>query len=182
MSSYSWHWCVPSLIYSTPFAFRPSDAGLQICTAGLTAAVILANQHYGWDRHVYDIPLSKLKPTLQVAMAAKLLFTAAATFTRLSLFCFYYRLLKDTSKGFYIWVVHANVVYTIFIFIAFTFLAVFLCTPVSNYWTYGTVDGSCLNEGSATLAAGIINVIADFACTVTPIPMVVSVSARFIWL
>ncbi|KAL5411384.1 hypothetical protein PMIN03_004883 [Paraphaeosphaeria minitans] len=147
---------------------------LQIFAGGLTAAVLLANQHYGWDRHVYDIPLPKLKPTLQIAMAAKLLFTAAATFTRLSLFCFYYRLLKDSSKGFFVWVVHANVVYTICIFITFVFLIVFLCTPVSMYWTYGAPDGSCLNEGTATLAAGIINVIADFACTVTPIPMVMS--------
>ncbi|KAL5380616.1 hypothetical protein DPSP01_007680 [Paraphaeosphaeria sporulosa] len=145
-----------------------------IFAGGLTAAVLLANQHYGWDRHVYDIPLTKLKPTLQIAMAAKLLFTAAATFTRLSLFCFYYRLLKDTSKGFYVWVVHANVVYTICIFVTFVFLIVFLCTPVSMYWTYGAPEGNCLNEGTATLIAGIINVIADFACTVTPIPMVMS--------
>lgn len=161
---------------SSYFSPRKSDPR-KLFASGLTAAVLLANQEYGWDRHVYDIPLVKLKPTLQIAMAAKLLFTAAATFTRLSLFCFYYRLLKDTSRGLYVWVIHANVIYTVAIFITFVFLAVFLCNPVSNYWTYGAPEGSCLNEGTATLIAGIINVVADFACTVTPIPLVVSVSA-----
>jgi hypothetical protein len=117
----------------------------------LTVVVLLANQTYGWDRHVYDIPLPTLKPTLQIAMAAKLLFTASATFTRLSLFGFYYRLLQDSSRGALIWVVHANVAYTIATFFSLTFLGVFLCTPVSNYWTYGAPDGSCLDEGTVTM-------------------------------
>jgi hypothetical protein len=148
----------------------------------LTAVVLLANQTYGWDRHVYDIPLNKLKPTLQIAMAAKLLFSTSATFTRLSLFGFYYRLLKDSSKGGYIWVVHANVVYTVAIFISLIFLGVFLCTPVSNYWAYGAPNDSCLNEGTATMVAGVANLVADFACTITPIPLVwgVSVSPLFL--
>ena len=51
-------------------------------TLGLTAVVLLANKNYGWDRHVYDIPLTQIAPTLKVGMSAKVLFVCAASFTR----------------------------------------------------------------------------------------------------
>ncbi|KAK3201109.1 hypothetical protein GRF29_213g1069218, partial [Pseudopithomyces chartarum] len=146
-----------------------------IFTIGLTAAVLLANQTFGWDRHIYDIPMSKWGANLKIAMAAKLLFTAAATFTRLSLFTFYYRLVKDSSRQGFRWMVHLNVAYTVAIFFTFIFLGTFLCTPVHLYWTIGA-EGKCLDEGAATMAAGIINVTADFLCTITPMPLVAQLS------
>lgn len=136
--------------------------------------MLLANQTFGWDRHIYDIPMSKWGANLKIAMAAKLLFTAAATFTRLSLFTFYYRLVKDSSRQGFRWMVHLNVAYTVAIFFTFIFLGTFLCTPVHLYWTIGA-EGKCLDEGAATMAAGIINVTADFLCTITPMPLVAQV-------
>lgn len=56
------------------------------------------------------------------------------------------------------------------------FIAVFLCTPVSDYWKIGSPDGSCMDEGVVTLICGIINCVADFATTVTPIPLIMGVS------
>ena len=53
-------------------------------------------------------------------MAAKVVFTAAATFTRLSLHCFYYRLVADTGKTWFKWLIHLNVVYTLGILVSFT--------------------------------------------------------------
>ncbi|KAF3004185.1 hypothetical protein E8E13_006247 [Curvularia kusanoi] len=141
-------------------------------TIGLTVVVLLANQKYGWDRHLWDIPLTKLVPTLKIAMAAKVIFTTAATFTRLSLHCFYYRLVADTGKSWFKWAIHLNVAYTICIMISFFFIAVMLCNPISDYWVIGSPDGSCMNEGTATLVCGIINCVADFATTVTPIPLI----------
>lgn len=104
-------------------------------------------------------------------MAAKCVFTAAATFTRLSLHCFYYRLIKDSNRAWFKWLVHLNVVYTVAIFISFMFLAIFQCNPVRNYWIVGAPPDSCVDEGVVTLIAGIINCVADFATTVTPMPL-----------
>ncbi|KAF1365915.1 hypothetical protein EJ07DRAFT_53053, partial [Lizonia empirigonia] len=143
-----------------------------VFSIGLTAVVLLANQRYGWDRHLYDIRLNKLVPTLKIAMAAKIVFTAAATFTRLSLHCFYYRLVADTGKIWFKWLIHVNVTYTLGILVSFIFIAVFLCTPISDYWVIGSPENSCMNEGTVTLICGIINCVADFATTVTPIPLI----------
>jgi hypothetical protein len=80
---------------------------------------LLANRSYGWDRHVYDIPYPKLVPAQKIAMAAKVIFTTAATFTRLSLLLFYYRLIADGGSTWFRWAIHVNVAYSIAILIAF---------------------------------------------------------------
>jgi hypothetical protein len=108
-------------------------------------------------------------------MTAKVVFTAAATFTRLSLQCLYYRLVSDTGKIWFKWLIHANVLYTLGIFISFTFLAIFQCNPVRAYWTLGAPASACMDEGIVTLVCGIINCVADFATTVTPMPLVLGV-------
>lgn len=114
-------------------------------------------------------------------MTAKVVFVAAATFTRLSLQCFYYRLVSDTGKRWFVWLVHVNVAYTVGIFISFTFVAIFLCDPVRNYWTIGAPPETCMDEGIVTLICGIINCVADLVTTITPIPLVMSVSVCFVY-
>ncbi|KAH7126850.1 hypothetical protein B0J11DRAFT_287720 [Dendryphion nanum] len=150
-----------------------------VFTLGLTAAVLLANRNFGWDRHIYDIPLTQIEPTLKIGMAAKVLFVAAASFTRLSLLSLYYRLVYNARIRGYIWAIHANTAFTVAIFIAFVFLAVFLCTPVKNYWMFGSPPNTCLDEGIATMFAGVTNCIADLACTVVPIPLVARLEMPF---
>lgn len=104
----------------------------QIFTIGLAVVVILANDQYGWDRHIWDIPVQYYENASIIAMTAKVVFTLAATFTRLSLCMFYYRLVKDSGIIWFKWVVHANFAFSIGICISFVFLVIFLCTYV--YW------------------------------------------------
>jgi hypothetical protein len=144
-------------------------------TIGLAAVVLLGNYSYGWDRHVYDIPLNKLQSTLKIAMAAKILFVSASTFTRLSLLCLYYRLVQDSGKRLFRWAVHFNVALTVAVYITFLFLAIFQCRPIRIYWMYGAPANTCIDEAVSIMAAGVINCIVDLLCTVTPIPMVMKV-------
>ena len=111
-------------------------------------------------------------------MVAKCVFTGAASFTRLSLHCFYYRLVTDTGKTWFKYMIHLNVVYTIAILISFPIIAVFQCLPVKAYWEIRIEAGHCMDEGVATLVCGIINCVADFATTVTPLPLVWGVSTQ----
>ncbi|RMY26120.1 hypothetical protein D0867_00258 [Hortaea werneckii] len=150
-----------------------------IFTIGLTVVVVLANERFGWDRHIYDIPFDHIEKANIIALTAKVAFTLAATFTRLSLCMFYYRLVGDSGIVWFRWVVHANVAFTISVCITFVFLSVFLCTPVQYYWEFPpTTDGHCLDEGIATLAAGALNLAADFLATITPIPLVMRLNMR----
>lgn len=54
-------------------------------------------------------------------MAAKIAFTWAAKFTRLSLHYFYYRLVADSGKSWFKRLVYVNVAYIVSILISFTY-------------------------------------------------------------
>ncbi|CAI6336000.1 unnamed protein product [Periconia digitata] len=143
-----------------------------IFTVALTTVVILANLRLGWDRHIYDIPLTSLAANLKIAMVAKCLFVSAATFTRLSILTFYYRLVTESAIKVFRWLVHISVAFNIAMLVSFILVGVFQCIPVSNYWMFAAPKGSCMDEGKATLCIGIINCVADFTCTILPIPLV----------
>lgn len=62
-----------------------------------------------------------------MAFVAKLLFTIAATFTRLSLISFYFRLVKDSGYNRFRMVLWAGMFWQIAVCITFTLLIIFLC-------------------------------------------------------
>ena len=108
-----------------------------------------------------------------IAFVAKLTFTLAATFTRLSLICFYYRLIKDSGIQWFTWVLHASVVWTLSVCIVFICLTIWLCNPVDSYWIYPPENlHTCLNEGKVMLGGGVINSASDLLTVVLPIPIV----------
>jgi hypothetical protein len=44
---------------------------------------------------------------------------------------------------------------------------------VRKYWTFPeVVEGSCLDEGVITMAAGVMSCMADLLCTILPIPII----------
>ena len=93
----------------------------------MTIVVILANQAYGWNLHEWDMSATIIPGANKIAFVAKLMFTLAATFTRLSLICFYYRLVKDSGITWFNSVLHASVAWTIAVGISFAFETIFLC-------------------------------------------------------
>jgi len=96
----------------------------------MTIVVILANQAYGWDLHEWDLPASIIPGANKIAFVAKLMFTFAATFTRLSLICFYYRLVKDSGLTWFNWVLHISVAWTVAVGISFVCETIWLCVYV----------------------------------------------------
>ncbi|KAK5111136.1 hypothetical protein LTR62_005335 [Meristemomyces frigidus] len=144
-----------------------------VFAVGMTVVVMLANTEYGWDRHEWDIEEADFVAANKVAFIAKLLFTLAATFTRLSLVCFYYRLLKDSGLRWLNWVLHVSLLWTMVVGIGFVCLAIWLCVPIQAYWVFPPDSGGrCLDEGKVLLGSGIINCFSDLLTTVLPIPIV----------
>ncbi|KAM0717728.1 hypothetical protein Q7P37_007580 [Cladosporium fusiforme] len=144
-----------------------------IFTVGLTAAVLLANRRFGWDRHIWDLSPDMIQETAIVAFVAKLLFALASGFTRLSLIFLYYRLIRDTNATWYAWALHINLAFNVAIMVIFVLMCVFLCIPVQAYWQFpNVINGQCLDEGKVLLGSAVITCVADFLCTVLPIPAV----------
>ncbi|KAF2140909.1 uncharacterized protein K452DRAFT_288317 [Aplosporella prunicola CBS 121167] len=144
-----------------------------ITAIGLTVNVIIANTSCYWDRHIWDIPISSIESVLKVAFSAKLIFVFAATFTRQSLLCFYYRLVQDSGITWFLWAIHATVVINVITCIVFTAIGIWQCAPVSAYWDIPTpVGGHCWDEGPVTLIIGVVNCFTDLLVTLLPVPVI----------
>ncbi|KAK3113861.1 hypothetical protein LTR53_008436 [Teratosphaeriaceae sp. CCFEE 6253] len=142
-------------------------------TVGMTIVVILANEAYGWNRHEWDFTPEMIVGANKVAFAAKLMFTLAATFTRLSLICFYYRLVKDSGLRWFTWVLHASLAWTVAVCLTFLAEVIWLCIPIQAYWVFPPMAHAyCLDEGKVMLGGGVINSVSDLLTTVLPIPIV----------
>jgi hypothetical protein len=98
-----------------------------IFTIGMTAVVLLANRSYGWNRHMWDVEVTTIQNANIIAFVAKIMFTLASSFTRLSLIFLYYRLVRDTSFRWYAWTLHINLALNICILISFILMVVFTC-------------------------------------------------------
>ncbi|KAK5705189.1 hypothetical protein LTR97_002306 [Elasticomyces elasticus] len=182
-----------------------------LCTVAMTAVVILANERYGWDRHLWDIQTADIEKANIIAFVAKLVFTLAATFTRLSLCAFYYRVrlgldsqstLRADELGCIAGEGQRNCVVplggardssvhrcyrrrvrvshdlSMHVSIPYDRSQLQLRTdriarPIPYYWQYPPqTAGHCLDEGLATLAAGILNIVNDLLAALVPIPLV----------
>lgn len=75
----------------------------------------------------WDVPLTMYESTNKIAFVAKLMFTFASTFTRMSLIAFYYLLVKDSGIMWYKYILHISQVLNLAVGITFVFMAVFLC-------------------------------------------------------
>lgn len=111
----------------------------------MNVVVILANRHFGWNRHLWDVEFTMYEafmllspatyadfvPRVQnaniAAFTAKLLFVGAATFTRMSLIFFYYRLVRNSGIAWFRNVLHASMAFVVGLGIAFTIVGIFLC-------------------------------------------------------
>jgi hypothetical protein len=94
----------------------------------LGIVVILANVRFQWNRHLWDVEFTMFSSASRIALSTKLLFTFAGSFTRASLICFYFRLIKDTGSSVFKYTLWAAFAYNIAIGIIFVILAVFLCS------------------------------------------------------
>lgn len=98
-----------------------------IFTMATDILVIVANQDYYWDRHIWDIPPDNSAGNLKVALAATLLFTCAASATRISLACFYYRLVREVKRPVFRWALHITLAYCVAVWITFFFATCLQC-------------------------------------------------------
>lgn len=55
--------------------------------------------YYGWDRHIWDIPVHKLSATYKTYLVGKELFILASSSVRQSLLCFYLWLIRDQGNS-----------------------------------------------------------------------------------
>ncbi|KAF2399187.1 hypothetical protein EJ06DRAFT_75270 [Trichodelitschia bisporula] len=144
-----------------------------VFTFAMVVVVNIGALHWGWNRHIWDIPIAWTEGSLKLAYVSKILFMLAGNCTVLSLFTFYYRLIGESSMKWFRWVLHLALAFNITTFFVFLFLQIFICIPVHAAWTFPPpADAKCMNEGPVTMAGGAVKTTVDFMVTTLPIPLV----------
>ncbi|WYZ39944.1 hypothetical protein EsH8_IV_000285 [Colletotrichum jinshuiense] len=135
---------------------------------GVTICVILATQLYGWNLHVWDIPLSLMKQSRQISMAAQTLFLFASCLSKLSILSSYLRLAAPgTTFQRLTWATGATVFTLMWVFLILLWTQ---CRPIWHYWTLFADWGNCISEWPPLAGQGITTVLTDIAVYLLPMP------------
>ncbi|PYH98970.1 hypothetical protein BO71DRAFT_370017 [Aspergillus ellipticus CBS 707.79] len=143
---------------------------------GMTVVTSLATTRWGWNRHIWDIPLTWLPNVEKYNLAFQICFSMASSITKLSLLWFCKRLVGTGSKGLYwgynVVLIIAMVIVTICCLL-FLFISIFQCTPIHAFWDLEpTYPYHCVNDGAAVFSASVVNIFTDFLSTVVPMPLI----------
>ncbi|CAI0642199.1 unnamed protein product [Colletotrichum noveboracense] len=142
--------------------------GAMIFCIGVTICVILATELYGWNLHVWDVPLSEIRQSRQISMAAQTLFLFASGLSKLSILCSYLRIAAPGT-----WFSRLTWVTGILVFLStWTFMIVLWtqCAPIWHYWTLFADWGNCIPEWPPLAGQGITTVMTDIAVYLLPMP------------
>ncbi|KAK7453090.1 integral membrane protein [Colletotrichum acutatum] len=158
-------------------------AGMVFCI-GVTICVILGNldannpqlatQLYGWNLHVWDVPLSLIKQSRQISMAAQTLFLFASGLSKLSILASYLRLAAPGTWFQRLTWVTGGLVFTlvwVFLIVLWTqCIHPSIYRPIWHYWTLFADWGNCIPEWPPLAGQGITNVLTDIAVYLLPMP------------
>ena len=100
---------------------------LQIPTVGVAACAILGNARYAWNIHIWDTPIALVTPSAKLVFAMKILWSLASCTIRMSLVCFFYRVLEHCQVKQYKWVLHCMMAFVVSVLVVYLAVTIFAC-------------------------------------------------------
>ncbi|RDW64003.1 hypothetical protein BP5796_10505 [Coleophoma crateriformis] len=137
------------------------------------ASCSLSGIEYGTGRHVDDIPPQDAPKALYYWFLCELFYTISTVLVRLSVAIF---LLKICISPAHRFIIYGTMTSIILFSIAFFFLILFQCHPVSFFWNQSSgMHGSCINERivpHASIAHSAISATCDWILGLLPVNLV----------
>ncbi len=114
----------------------------------------------------------RAKTPLQLSYAFQLLYSCSMTLVRLSILAFYRRLFpRESTPAWWRACLYSIASLALAYFIAGTAAAIFICTPISYFWTR-TGKGHCINEILMFYISAALTVLADVLILLLPMPII----------
>ncbi|KAG9562430.1 hypothetical protein KCU60_g14893, partial [Aureobasidium melanogenum] len=139
---------------------------------GFGSVVNVAMGHYGWDRHIWDIPADVLTSSNKAYIAAKILFIVSSTCVRTALLVFYLWLIKDVPEKGLRRIIYVVMGLNATLCLVSIFISIFRCSPIDAAWNVSTPNATCLNEGVSITTVGALLTGMDFVVNILPLPIV----------
>ncbi|KAF2101379.1 hypothetical protein NA57DRAFT_35108, partial [Rhizodiscina lignyota] len=140
----------------------------------MTITIGLASRKYGFDRHVWDVPLPVLKQNRKATFAIECFYVLGTTLTRISILFFYRRMAAGSVSKSFLWAVRASIVFVIAYGITFEVTLFASCTPFHAFWQEidptwaATHKHRCTDEGANLYAASVVSVVQDLITCLLP--------------
>ena len=131
--------------------------------------IVYITQEYGLARHMWDIPLSSFSHILYYVNVIYCLYGPTMLAAKLSVLLQIKRLfVTDRSRTDVVWVtVIVMIVANAIFYTGLFFSEVFQCWPREKIWN-PALPGKCVDPNSATVVAGILNLVSDIGCLMLP--------------
>ncbi|KAL1969780.1 hypothetical protein VTN77DRAFT_7289 [Rasamsonia byssochlamydoides] len=157
-----------------------ADDVLIALAAGFSLAMMItmsiASNKYGWDRHIWDIPPSKLSDSNKFNLIFQVTFSLASSLTKLSLLWFCRRLIGNGGKvtvNYHGLALFGTIIFVSVCLVVFVLIMLLQCRPMKAYWDLmPTYPYHCINGEAFILSASIMNTITDLLTTLIPISLV----------
>ncbi|CAD0108078.1 unnamed protein product, partial [Aureobasidium uvarum] len=141
--------------------------------------ILFAFGHYGWDRHIWNIPLDVLSKSVKAYTAAKILFIVSSTCVRTALLLFYLWLIKDLAEKSLRRIIYVVMGLNAALCLVGIFVSIFRCSPISAAWTPNASGAHCFSEGVAVTTIGALLSVMDFVVNILPLPIVARLNVAF---
>lgn len=137
-----------------------------------TIVLILSTVVYHTGRHAWDIPLGNFEKIAQLAWLAQFSSLVTGCATKVSVLCFYRRLVAGTYSRRWKWAVIIAIIFTVTWTLVFVFMLIFNCRPTEAYWKSFDLSWDhkyqCSDTSIVNLLAGIFAAASDLYAVALP--------------
>jgi hypothetical protein len=102
---------------------------------------------------------------------ALMFWAVSSSFTRLSLLCFYYRLIEHINLRRYRFVLHLVVIISVLFFLAYITALSLVCIPLYNFWS-SDIHAKCFNLGTFLFSVTIVSTCLELVIALLPVPII----------
>ncbi|KAJ5262970.1 hypothetical protein N7524_008275 [Penicillium chrysogenum] len=144
-----------------------------IFAIAMAVVTSIATEHWGMNRHVWDIELLRLVTVQKLNLCFQIMFSLSSCFTKISLLWFCRRLIGKGRFVLYNWAFILSMVFVGLSSFLFTIISIFQCSPVRAYWQINPTESyHCMNDGAIVFSASVINIFTDLLVTTLPMPLI----------
>ncbi|KAG9777222.1 hypothetical protein ABEF95_000546 [Exophiala dermatitidis] len=143
-----------------------------VLSIGQTFAEYKALTTWGWDRHLWDVPVDRLQHVRLAAWLVELFFILGNACTKVSILMVYRKISSGSHNYWFFRLTWAAIVFTIAYTVGCILELCLACRPLEAYWrSYSpsyTRKYSCVNETAPIVFSAAASVFSDIYSSVLP--------------
>ncbi|KAE9961936.1 hypothetical protein BLS_001109 [Venturia inaequalis] len=139
----------------------------------LTVFAIFGSLYWGYNRHIFDVPVSQYSHAAFSGWLIELFFILATSLNKISVLLLYLRLINIFNNRNLLWAIRACLAFVVMHMLVFTILPLTKCTPISANWDMYdpayTKSYTCISDTVTWPVAAAFSAVTDLAAVIIPL-------------